>query len=200
MMISTNFDNGGLARIEEKETNVFDCWPYEKEEYKDGYIRLKSLNSIGGTELLYDEANFSFHLCLQGCKNKNVKFRFHIKEREKEGDTSVVYANPDFPVYSYNRDEWKRIENKFLTDNPEKPGWQIVTVEQTFTKNRVYIAYQYPYTNTHLDDYLKKIQDSPFCEMEIAGKSTEGRDIKQISITDVKIPLKNKMESKRQFH
>ncbi len=173
--ISTDFDNGALAKVEEMETNIFDCWPYHPPE------ELKALT-----------ANFSFHFRLDGCKNKEVGFRFHIREREKEEDTSIVYANPDFPVYSYDGVDWKRAEDKSLHDDPTMEYGKMVFVEQTFSEDRAWIAYQYSYTNGHLDDYTKKIRASPFCKIEVAGRSTEGREIRQITVTDFDVPLKEK--------
>ena len=106
--ISTDFDNGGLARIEENETNVFECWPYEEEEYRDGWIYLKSL--IRDT---YNHTGFCFHFRIDGCMNKKITFNFHIIERQNESNESVVYFNPDFPVYSYDGDKWERMEDNF---------------------------------------------------------------------------------------
>jgi murein tripeptide amidase MpaA len=142
------------------------------------------------------KACFSFHFRLDGCKDKKVILRFHIKERGlvKGGqeDISVVYANHNFPVYSYDGTNWKRTENKSLHDDPATEHVKIIVLEQTFLENRVWIAYQYPYSNNHLDNYVRKIQSSPFCEIEVAGRSTEGREIRQIAITDPDVPLKEK--------
>lgn len=173
--IITDFDNGALARVEEKETNIFDCWPYHPPE-----------------EFRALMASFAFHFRLDGCRNKKVSFRFHVKEREKEEDPSIVYANPDFPVYSYDEINWKRAENKSLHHDPTMEYGEIIFVEEKFLKNRVQIAYQYPYSNGHLYDYIDKIRASAFCEIEVAGRSTEGREIRQITITDSNVPLREK--------
>ena len=173
--VSTDFDNGSLARVEETETNLFDCWPYDS---------LEEFKSLHGS--------FAFHFRLNGCRNKKVRLRFHIIDWEIEKYGSVVYANPDFPVYSYDRKNWTRMEHKSLDNDPTVENGSIVSVEQTFTEDAVWIAYQYPYSNSRLDDYIKEIQDSPFCEIELAGRSTEGRDIRQISITEPAVPLEGK--------
>ena len=187
--ISTDFDNGGLARVEEKKRNVFDIFPFSEDEYKDGFIKLKPFNS---EDRDFDGANFSFHFMVEGCKNKKLTFRFHLKEKEKETDCSVVYANPDFPLYSYNGEDWSRMPNKSLSLDRKRKNWQIVTVEQIFKKDKVFLSYQYPYTNTHLADYIMKNQNSPFFRLEAGGYSTEGRIIPQINITDPQIPLSKK--------
>ena len=44
-----------------------------------------------------------------------------------------------------------------------------------------------------VDNLVRRVESSPYCTIEIAGVSTEGRDIKQISITDPLVPLQEKM-------
>lgn len=184
--ISTDFDNGSLAKVEERATNIFDVWPYEAEEYRGGRVSLRSVR------LGWDSANFCFHFSLEGCKGKEIEFRFHIKEREKAEDVSIVYANPDFPVYSYDGDVWMRMPNKTLSHESLIEGGQTISVTQTYTENTAYIAYQYPYSNSRIETFNRRDVDSPFYRMETAGKSTEGRPIRQICITDFDIPIKEK--------
>ncbi len=47
LRLSTAFAGGGLARVEETAPNVFDCWPYMAEEYRDGFLSLRSLENPG---------------------------------------------------------------------------------------------------------------------------------------------------------
>jgi hypothetical protein len=48
----------------------------------------------------------------------------------------------------------------------------------------VWIAYQYPYSNDHLEVFLERALVSPFCAAETCGTSTEGRPIRLITVTD----------------
>jgi hypothetical protein len=192
LVLSTNLDNGSMAKIEEEGLNVFNYWPYLEEEYSEtGFLWLKSRDGTG-----LQRANFSFLFRVDGCKGKTVTFLFHIKERsldpKKETDVSIVYANPDFPVYSYDKRAWRRTENKTLAQNSAKPGWQIIKVTQEFSENTAYVAFQYPYGSSFLDEYIETIKASPYCKIETAGVSTDGKTIRQISITDESIPVKNK--------
>ena len=187
--IATDFDNGHLASVKEGATNVFDILPYHESEHREGRVSLRTLQPEGRE---WDSANVSFLFQVEGCKDETLTFRFHLKEKEQETDCSVVYANPDFPVFSYDGKSWNRMKSKSLSSDRKRKGWQVVTVEQTFTRSKVYVAYQYPYTNEHLAQYVMTMQGSAFCTIEVAGVSTEGRIIPQISITDPDVPRKSK--------
>lgn len=187
--ISTDFDGGHLASVEEKKAKVFDVLPYHENEYRDGFVKLGRLQP---EEREFDGANVSFLFSVEGCKDEKLTFRFHLKEKEKATDVSVVYANPDFPVFSYDGRTWRRMAKKSLSSDRKRKGWKVVTVEQTFSRSKVYVAYQYPYTNEHLARYIMGIQDSPYCTVEVAGVSTEGRIIPQVSVTDPDVPLGRK--------
>jgi hypothetical protein len=184
--LSTDFDGAGLARVTELEADVFDCWPYLEDEYRDGFISLASLQDPDAPR---DGANYSFLFQLDGCLNRKITLRFHVvHERCKADDVSVVYANPDFPVISYDGDHWERTPHKRLLGGGGVADERIIEVEHTFSQNTVWISYQYPYTNGHLSRFTARIGGSPFCRMEAAGRSTEGREIPMISITDPAVP------------
>jgi hypothetical protein len=162
--VITAFDNGALAKVEESERNVFDCWPY---------------------------AECNCHFRLEGCRNQKVVLRFHAREG-RPGGVSLLYANPDFPVFSYDRKHWHRTANKSLLTDPKVEGGKIVRVEQTFVQDTAWVAFQYPYSNDLLSDFLAGVKGSRFVEVEIAGRSTEGRDIRLIHVTDPAVPLGRK--------
>lgn len=188
--LSTDFAGGGLTRVEETAPNVFDCWPYLAEEYCDGFFSLRSLDGPGDTR---DGANFSFLFRLDGCQDQTVTLRIHVvHERLKADDVSVVYANPDFPVISYDGDNWERTPHKRLLGGDGLAEEKIIVVEHTFSRDTVWISYQYPYTNDRLRRFTQRIADSPFCQVGVAGRSTEGREIPLISLTDPAVPLRAK--------
>jgi hypothetical protein len=190
LQVSTAFDGGGLARVSELEPDVLDCWPYEEGEYRDGFI---SLPSLRGADAPRDGANYSFLFRLDGCRNRKITLRFHVvRERGQATDVSVVYANPDFPVISYDGEYWERTPQKRLRGGDGLADTKIVEVEHTFRADSVWVAYQYPYTNDHLSRFLTRIEGAPYCRVEAAGFSTEGRAIPMISITDPAVPLPRK--------
>ena len=162
--VITAFDNGALAKVEEADTNVFDCWPYE---------------------------SCNFHFRLEGCRNQRVVLRFHVTEGPP-GGVSLLYANPDFPVFSYDRKQWHRTANKSQLADPQVEGGKIVQVEQTFAQDAAWVAFQYPYSNDLLSDFIASVKGSRFVEIEVAGSSTEGREIRQICVTDPDVPLDRK--------
>lgn len=190
LRLSTDFDGGGLARVIEAAPNVLDCWPYLEDEHRDGFIFLPSLL---GADALWDRANYSFLFRLDGCLNQKITLRFHVsRERCKADDVSVVYANPDFPVISYDGDQWERTPHKQLLGGDGLADEKIIQVEHTFRQDRVWISYQYPYTNDHLSRLAAQVAISPFGWVEAAGRSTEGRDIPLLSITDPAVPRRAK--------
>lgn len=188
--ISTKFNNGGLYKVEETETNVFDVWPYAYEEYNHGWVYLESFTRPGN----YDNTGFCFHFRITGCKNKKIVFNFHIKESIEDGKerNTLFYANPDFPVFSYDEAIWERMSTKSMKKHPTDQYWVTVTVEQEFLEDTAYIAFQYPYSSTYLEKLIARVQDSPFCTVGNAGRSTEGKDIKLFSITNPDVALKKK--------
>ncbi|MDD2486521.1 MAG: M14 family zinc carboxypeptidase [bacterium] len=188
VVLTTDFDNGGLARIEENEADVFDCWPYDESEYGTDNLFIARSDDSG----ILDEACFCFHLCVENCKDRAIRLRFHVKEQTRTCGGTLLYANPDFPVCSYDGNTWMRMKNKHLYDDPAMEHGKIVEVEICSADDRMFLSYQYPYSNDHLDRYANAISTSAFCRVEKIGCSTEGRDIKEIVITDEAIPTAGK--------
>lgn len=187
--LSTDFDGGALARVEESAPNVFECWPYLADEYRDGFVSLPSLETSGGR----DGANVSFLFRLEGCRQQTVTLRIHVvHERLKPEDVSVVYANPDFPVISEDGERWGRVSQKHLRGGPGLADEKIVEVVHTFTADTAWISYQYPYPTDRLRGLARRLAASPFCRVESAGRSTEGRDIPLFSLTDPAVPTSAK--------
>ncbi len=188
--LSTDFDGGGLARVEETAPNVFDCWPYLADEFRDGYVSLPSLDTPGGR----DSANVSFLFRLDGCRQQTVTLRIHIMhERLKPEDVSVVYANPDFPVISEDGEHWQRAPRKRLLGGGGVADERIVEVVHTFAADTAWVSYQYPYPTDRLSRLARRLAASPFCRVECAGRSTEGRDIPLFSLTDPTVPASAKL-------
>jgi hypothetical protein len=190
LRLSTDFDGGGLAKVVEAGPDVLDCWPYLEDEYRDGFISLRSLDGAGDQR---DGANYSFLFRLDGCLNRKITLRIHVvHEKCKSDDVSVVYANPDFPVISHDGDNWERTPHKRLLGGDGLTDEKIIEVEYTCSQDTVWVSYQYPYTNDRLHRFVQRLADSPFCQVGVAGRSTEGRDIPLISLTDPAVPLRAK--------
>lgn len=186
MRISTGFDNGAMAVVEERSPGVFDLWPYRAEEY-GRHIELEARrphDRVEGESGGRDAANFAFHFELAGCRGRKVTLRFHVNENKGASGVSVVYANPDFPVWSPDGESWHRMPHKVLQDDPEAPGGSIVVVEQEFAAEPVRIAYQYPYGDSRLTAWLERAGSTGFCTARSCGRSTEGRDVRVVTVTD----------------
>jgi hypothetical protein len=59
----------------------------------------------------------------------------------------------------------------------------------------LWVAYSYPYTESHLNSFLETIEDSEDVATTILGKSEEGRDIVMVHITGDHLPDKNRKQS-----
>jgi len=190
LTFSTDFDNGAMAKVTGDKPFELDLWPFLEDEYTDGFIQIPRSDGKPGP---YQSANFAFHFRLDGCKDKLVTLRLHIiNERSRPDATSVVYANPDLPVYSYDGAQWHRTDDKKLVAGTGSPDEKVVVVRQAFTRDTVWIAYQYPYTNDHVGKLISRVKQSEFCAVSVAGQSTGGRLIHQFSLTDFQAPCQSK--------
>ena len=186
--IRTDFDGGALARVDEAETNLFDIWPYAEDEYVDGSLQLD--RPASGVR---DGANFAFLFCIEECRGQSVALRIHIPhERLSEDDCPIIYANPDFPVYSYDGAHWHRTDRKTCAGGPGLADERVVTVRETFTEDRAWFSFQYPFTNDHLVEWTEQASVSPLCTPEVVGESTQGRPIRGYTITEPGVPAGDK--------
>lgn len=186
MLISTSFDNGAMAVVRESAPGVFDLWPYRAEEYGK-HLELeprRPQDREQGETGAHDGANMAFHFRLEGCKGKKAVLRFHVSEIKERSGTSVIYANPDFPVWSTEGETWHRVPRKSLHDDPEIAGGRIVVAELEPPAEPVWVAFQYPYSNDRLAAYMARALRTPYCTAEACGKSIEGRDVPMLTITD----------------
>ena len=198
--LTTDFDSGALAHVEESEPDVFDIWPYAKDEYvfrrqDEGVQCHLELAPLSPDADPTAGANLAFHFRLDGCRGRTVVLRFHVLDGR--AGIAVFYANPDFPVMSYDGRDWRRTDKKTLSRRgpvgPDGLGEEmVVTVEETFAEDRVWIAFQYPYSNDLLAEFIRTHEASPWLRSEVVGRSVQGRDIRQITITDPTVPLDRK--------
>ncbi len=95
-----------------------------------------------------------------------------------------MYANPDFPVWSSDGESWQRMPRKTVHDDPDAAGGRIVVVEHEFDAEPAWISFQYPYSNDRLTAWLERARRSGFCTAQACGTSTEGRDVRVLTVTD----------------
>ena len=186
MRIFTDFDSGAMAAVEEHADGVFDLWPYRAGEYGRDLVLepRRPHDREPGASGAGDNANFAFHFKIDGCRGRKATLRFHVREIKEGSGTSAVYANPDFPVWSPDGESWQRMPRKSVQDDPDVAGGRIVVVEQEFDAEPAWVSYQYPYSNDRLTAWLARALRSRSCMVQTCGTSTEGRDVRVISITD----------------
>ncbi len=97
------------------------------------------------------------------------------------------------PVYSYDRVNWHRLRPENIVATSGNDGFYNYTIEAKFdSSTTVWLARYYPYPYNRLENFLSTIQSHPFVKIETIGKSTMGRDLKMITITNPKFDDKNK--------
>lgn len=75
---------------------------------------------------------------------------------------------------SYCRQTWTRIETSYHDG--------ILTLSLTPTENSIYIAYFAPYSLEQQADFLAQIQRSPLTDVNILGKTLDGRPIECVTV------------------
>lgn len=88
------------------------------------------------------------------------------------------------PLFSYAEDpnslqgvEWHKIDNTKLT-------WDSFSFKQHFESDIVWVALRYPYNYSRLKNYLSKIKNSRYVEIENIGDTGQGNSIPAVVVTD----------------
>ena len=91
------------------------------------------------------------------------------------------------PVFSYDNQTWTHFAAMQWDDQKKE-------ARLTFTPecDAVWIAHIPPYTPERLQRLLGEINKSPDAKIEIIGKSVQGRELYQVTVTDEAVPDKNK--------
>jgi len=92
------------------------------------------------------------------------------------------------PVYSYDQEEWFRFTEDEVSQNQDEE----LLMSKQFDSETVWIARFYPYTFTALNNYLIRIDGSPYVEIQTPGYSHNGKPLYVLKITDFNIADSNK--------
>lgn len=119
--------------------------------------------------------------------NKKAITTLHINGDGFPGKSVVL------PVYSYDRINWHRLKPEELTIAGGENNLHYYTIQKRFdSSNTVWLARYYPYSVSRLNNFIKSIRKNPYTKVEEIGKSTRGRPMYMITITDFKVNDKNK--------
>jgi len=94
------------------------------------------------------------------------------------------------PVYSYDNENWNRLNQNNFNFNRENREYNITISQERYSD--VYIAALYPYTNAKLDRLFISINESNYTKIEDIGYSPEGRPIRMLTINDQEVNDSNK--------
>ena len=93
------------------------------------------------------------------------------------------------PVISYDNTTWRHLSN-------DEVNWDKDKIELTLKlkpeKNTLWVAHQPPYTTASLTQLLETHASHPNLNIKSAGTTPEGRSIPLLTITNAKIPEKNR--------
>jgi len=119
--------------------------------------------------------------------NKNSLTTLHIKGDGFPGKTVVL------PVYSYDRINWHRLKPEDIIEANGAHKIHNYTIRKKFdSSNTVWLARYYPYSVSRLNNFIKSIKKNPYVKVEKIGKSTRGKPMYMLTITDFKVSDKNK--------
>ncbi len=96
--------------------------------------------------------------------------------------SSVMFATVH-PYYSYDGETWEQFQS-FNWDETNKEG----TLHFTPEKDSVFIAHIPPYTHSRFLRLLDELSRAPSLLPEVVGRSVQGRDLYQITVTDTTEP------------
>ena len=93
------------------------------------------------------------------------------------------------PVYSYDNLRWTHFRDQDVQWDEKQVR---LTVRFRPERERAWIAHVPPYTTAHLSSLIEAIGKRPHVKREAAGKTTQGRDLHLLSITDPSVAESDK--------
>lgn len=120
------------------------------------------------------------------------KLNFRILRHARRNALRLVVEGPPrysfneyFQSWSYDGEDWQPIhwENGYQT-SPELDS----LIFPTFTRDQVYCGTQVPLSFQQIEAMIEEWRASPYVEVLVVGKSTEGRNLYRLEITDPESP------------
>ncbi len=93
------------------------------------------------------------------------------------------------PVYSYDRVTWTHFSDAQVSWDDKEPH---LTLQFKPTGDHMWIAHVPPYTNQDLARLLDSFAASPYLAKANVGRTVQGREMLLLTITNAKIPERNK--------
>ena len=173
IMVAASFEGGSVGRVETVSPTHLRC-AVKGQGDQDGRNRQANWYYFRLDDLPKQEIHLEF-TDLVG--EYNYRPGFHAVTRHTR------------PVYSYDNRTWIHFQDEDVTWDEKQVR---LTVRFRPERGRAWIAHTPPYTNQHLAALLKDIGKHPYVRKEAAGKTTQGRELPLVTITDPKTPENGK--------
>jgi hypothetical protein len=168
---STRFEGASLGKIVAVGENEFRC-------------------AVAGQ---YDERGRNrqvswFYFKLENVVQRPLTLTFTELEGEyNDRPGAVSMDKTDLPVVSYDQQSWQYQTNTAWDDEKKE-----FTLRFTPEQDTVWVALLVPYTHTDLLKCLAVIGRSPHAVVEVIGRTVQGRDLHQVTVTNPDIPAEQK--------
>ena len=129
-----------------------------------------------------DDQYYWFYFKLDNVRDKAVTVKLQDLIGTYRGKPHLIYTQRTKPVFSYNNQDWKRIDSvQYDTVH------HTLLFSQTFTQASVWIAYAHPYPYSKEFAFINNLRKSQYLSVQKLGTSAESRPIQLITITDLSV-------------
>ncbi len=133
-----------------------------------------------------DHQFYWFFLKLVGAKDQTVTIDII------NCDWMPSHWNHYKPVCSYSFDNESSANHDWQKIAKTRRRGNIFSFTHTYEEDQAWIALRYPYTYSYHQNYMARIEKSPYVRREILLKTEEGRNLDVLTITDHDSPDKSK--------
>lgn len=171
------------------EDEIEDKIPLLSEDFESGSIGevLKISDEVWELSLADDNDNSTLPKTWRNwwyVKMENLSVTKQIDITLKNRGWSYYYL----PVFSYGQNSWQRYSADEVSQNENNE----LIMRRQFNNPEVSIARFYPYTLTDLENYIERIDNNQYIDIQTAGYSQEGRPIYIYKLTDTQVTVSSK--------
>jgi hypothetical protein len=168
---NTNFEGGSLGRIDPIGEAPFRCHVRGQQD-EHGRNR---------------QANW-YYFRIDGARDRELTLVLTDFVGEYNGRPGAVPMGPDIlPVASDDGEHWQAITDVRWDDRAKE-----ATLRLRPTRDSVWIAHQPPYTPRRLARLLEQVDRCNDARIEVIGKTAQGRDLHQVTVTAADVDDRDK--------
>lgn len=169
----TNFESGRLGKVMFSSMQTLcDSAADGKEVRHYTYDIFSTFDPLNPVDTSLAPSPRWFYFLMTGVKGKRITM-------------NIKNSDPRAPMYSYDGENFERFDPYDESVVIKHEGWhrEFITTK-TFDKDSVYVAYCTPYTNSRLDKKLDEWRYREGVAIHSIGKSSQGRDMQMMLITN----------------